>query len=149
MFKNITKSIAVLSVLSLGGASLAFAGSGEEQPPSTPSVAPQIAGGFGATNMWAFVRADGTHVATGGLGVVSSQLFGAGNGRYEVIFRRAIGNNCLYSVNIAGQNAGVYDAAIATVQQRSGNNKGLFVRTFDAAGAPIDHDFSVGVSCYR
>lgn len=141
MFKKLTMMIAA-SALAFGANAAA---QDDEQPPFKPSVAPQAAGAWGGTTMWAFINADGTHASDAGLGLKSSS--NPSTGVYTVVFQRVIGT-CLYLPSIAQQSSGTTHGFINAVQLGV-DNKGLYIETEDATGAPANRDFSVLVSCYK
>ncbi len=149
MFKKITTVLAASSLLALGATASAQLVDYQGQPPSPNQVAPQSAGGFGATTMWAYIQADGSHdpgYGGGGSGLANSGKLNPG--QYEVIFKRGVHNNCVFIGTLSAQ-ASNADHGFIDVVRRSGNTKGLFVETKDGAGAETDMPFAVLVSCAR
>lgn len=148
MLKTITKTMAIASLLTIGSTAFAQPNS-DSQPVSPPSVGQQSAGGYGTTNMWAYVAANGTHTAkTGGLSLASTAKL-SGSGQYEVIFRRAVHNNCFFGGTSSRLADGTLTPGFVTAVRRSGNTKGVFVQTFNEAGLLEDRPFMVYAYCYR
>jgi len=141
MFQKLTMTLAA-TALAFGATATA---QDDKQPPYKPSVAPQAAGAWGGTTMWAFINADGTHASDAGLGLRSST--NPSTGVYTVIFQRVIGT-CMYVPSIAQQSSGTTHGFINAVQL-AGDNKGLYIETADATGAAANLDFSVLVTCYK
>lgn len=147
MFKKITTMLAATSLLALGATASAQQLTADGQIASPPTVAPQSAGGFGASTIWAFVEADGSHASgTGGSGLANSAK--TSTGRYEVIFRRGIGSGCVFIGTMSRQSSGTSPGFIDVVK-RSGNTKGVFVETRNTSGTLTDLPFAVLVSCAR
>jgi hypothetical protein len=156
------RAAAVVAALGLlvAGASAATAGPGSApspsggigaQPPLSKESADQAAKaltqGAGVqlvpSAVTAAVTGAGVFCAGQGFGQVSVTRFGVGI--YEVIFNQVISGG-VYTASV-GQcgNVGVNAAGTATVVGRSGTNNGLFIQTFNAAGAPADTGFHVHV----
>ncbi len=154
MLKSIKTTIMAAGALALCASASAQVNS-DSQPASSPqmassigfpgSVAPQASGGNGASILWAFVAADGTHTSDGGQGLNTSAKISTG--QYEVIFKRDIGSYCSYMGGMSKQ-ASFTDHGHITVVKRGGNSKGVFVSTYDVAGAQADRDFAVFITCY-
>ncbi|WP_155905016.1 hypothetical protein [Methylopila sp. M107] len=69
-------------------------------------------------------------------------------GTYEVGFTRDI-TECFFQVTAGEGGIGGATPRVTGVTRRSGNPNGVFVRITDGAGASIDNDFFVTVSCGR
>ena len=108
---------------------------------------PQLGPGgttFGQGLLHAFINANGT-IALGDGTLSSSKL--AGLGTYDVRFRRNI-RTCamLATAGLAGF-SGSIPATIVTLVGRVGTTNGVFVQTFDAAGALVDRGFNLVIKC--
>lgn len=155
MLRKTTKTLLAASLLTLSANASAQMNS-ETQPQSYAqipaigfpgTVAPQSAGGNGSAVLWAYVLADGSHLAgDGGLGLSTTTKLSTGV--YSVVFRRDVHNNCSYLGGMSKQDFST-DHGFITVQELSGNSKGLYVTTDDQTGAAADRDFAVYVTCYQ
>ena len=133
-----------LGVALLAGTSLAQAAesmnaarsAGKSAAPVTPSAA-AISGYF------AVVTVNGTRARHKGA-VGSSRL---GVGTYEVLFRGAI-TRCAFTgtLGLAGFSGSSPSGEIAVVG-RAGTNNGVFVQTFNSAGASADRAFHLVITC--
>lgn len=95
--------------------------------------------------VFAVVNADGTEVRGRAL-ASSSQI---GRGLYDVRFRRNI-TTCAWTGTVGIGTTpfgGALNGSMISVSGRGRTNNGLFVQTFDAAGAPTDLPFLVVVVC--
>jgi hypothetical protein len=97
-------------------------------------------------DLFAAVNANGTLAR--GFRVVSTANFAPGDlGGFEVIFDRNV-RNCIYVAD-AGvtDNVTIPPAAFANVNSRDSNVNGVFVQTYNAAGANVAFAFHLHVSC--
>jgi hypothetical protein len=91
----------------------------------------------------AVVLADGT-LALGPFGA-SSFNFGI-PGDYQVTFPSDV-SKCVYTATIGDTPAGFPGPGIVVVTPRSGNANGIFVRTFNVSGTPVNMPFHIQVQC--
>jgi len=104
-------------------------------------------GGLGITTMYAVVDAAG--VTARGSGVFSSLKLAGFTGAYEVIFRRSV-TSCVFLANNGSplfSGSGV--SGETEVVGRVGNIKGVFIQTYDSAGALADRSFHLAVICHK
>lgn len=99
--------------------------------------------GYLEPNRWALVNSDGTVSRSSMVASASSQ----GTGMYEVIFDRDV-TDCAYSVNsgLAGSLFGP-PVAFAGATGRYATPNGVWVETWDAAGANVNAAFFISVEC--
>ncbi len=90
------------------------------------------------------VAADGTLVS--GAGAISSQRFDTG--RYEVIFRKPnLHIRCWWTGSIADRDENSVPPGEIGLDARAGTNNGVWVQTFNSAGAGTDMPFIVTAVC--
>lgn len=95
------------------------------------------------TPLWAVVNPDLTLAR--GAGVVSVDK--EGEGRSAVVFDRDV-SACAYTGTIGfADSVGVPDDGAVTVSGLNGNPDGVFVKTYDQAGAATDSGFHLVVTC--
>lgn len=158
---RVAAAFAVLALLIVGTAQVAGAGpatgsgaQGEsrvfEQPPlsaESAEFANVTSGEVGAQalrqTVSAVVNANGTLAAGQSFGATAATKIGVGT--YEVFFDQVItAGTYVATIGIAG-NVGASAPGEVTVVGRVGTNNGLFIQTYNSAGAPTDLGFHVVV----
>ncbi len=96
--------------------------------------------------LWALINAT-TGSAVRSSGVNTTSTFIEGTGEYQVVFDQSV-TTCAY-VATPGLNGstGSTPPYFVTVVGRFGNPNGLWVTTYDTAGAPTDESFFIQVIC--
>ena len=146
MSRNLPAGITLAASLTLSAAS-AFAGA---QPAARidPPVAP--AGAFPTCSAFcAVINSDGT-IARAHVYTTASHL---GTGEYQVLFYSAVStqknvSKCAY-VATPGvtTNSGSQPATFVTVAGRAGTTNGVYLATYNQAGAAVDAPFHLVVNC--
>lgn len=96
-----------------------------------------------ASDRWAVLNADGSLVR--GKGVASQARLGTG--AYEVIFDREV-RSCVYVATIGIAVTGIIPPpGEISVASRGNNRSGVYIRTWDTAGASADRPFHLFVGC--
>jgi hypothetical protein len=141
------KSIAV-GVVFLSSACLALSGVAAAAGPAKDMNAPRPAAKdvhiAGASNIsgWAVVEADGTLTrednATG--------VIHLSTGTYEVDFNSKL-KHCAWTAMISNSGSGTPLTGFIKAAARAGNIKGVFIATYDTAGAAADLPFHLNVTC--
>jgi hypothetical protein len=93
----------------------------------------------------AIVFADGT-LAAGPAGTKSDKLPGGLAGTYEVIFPRNV-SKCVYTATLGDPNPTTAFPGFITVDPRGTTANGVFVKTYNTAGASTDLAFHLHVLC--
>jgi hypothetical protein len=92
---------------------------------------------------WAVVSASGGYVR----GSVGSPGVSGSAGAYTVTFAQDV-MSCAYVATAGGTGStGIYGAASVTMAGESGNQDGVYVATYDAAGTSTAESFHLGVFC--
>jgi hypothetical protein len=99
--------------------------------------------GFLGNAPWAVVNGDGTLARGSQAGVSSSRL---STGNYEVDFPFDV-TQCAYVATLGNQAAGNPAVGFIAVAARSGNARGIFIRTQDTSVTSVDLPFHLAVLC--
>jgi hypothetical protein len=111
--------------------------------------------GQDATNLWAVVHYDGATTTASlvrGSGAVSAERTADGTGTYEVVFNQDI-TDCSYQGTLGRgdtDSTEAFPGEITVVRRGPAANPvvgGLYVQTFNSAGAPNDRSFHIAVFC--
>jgi hypothetical protein len=149
MMNRLTKTASALAAAGLlvGGVA---AGSAFARTDGGGSAASNVASGKTSSaaattpaRVFAVVNADGTKLR--GKAVASTAHLSAGV--YDVRFNRNI-STCAWVGTVGlGTFGGSTSASMISISGRAGTNNGLFVQTFNGAGAATDEPFSAIVIC--
>jgi hypothetical protein len=137
---------AVIATGAAVGTAIADGGPSNLNDPGTGPAASTVVAKAAAKKkdrVFAVIRADATKQRARGF-QSSTKL---GTGVYEVRFDRSI-KKCAWTGTVGnGGFSGSTGAAMITITGRAGTSDGLFVTTFNGAGAPADLPFLTTVTC--
>lgn len=120
-----------------------------QQPPGSEPTEPEetdevlfSTGGGGSKILSAVVTNTGTLVR----GVRAKSSANLGQGLYEVVFGRNV-TQCTYVGTVGLSEPNSPPAGEISVAPRSGNSRGVFIRTSNSAGIPFNSGFHLTVVC--
>jgi hypothetical protein len=141
----VISAVAVAAVLTVTGTSFAAAGGGPHaaNAPTRAKVHPAVSSRSLCQALWAVVNADGT-LARAGCPGTTSATDGTG---FSVSFPRNV-RNCAYVATTGLTDSELTQpASFATTVGLATSEDGVFVATYNAAGATADEPFHLSVSC--
>lgn len=142
MKRSVSVAAAAASIAIFACAGVATASPGGPQP-AGPAPAKGVHT-LGASNVsgWAVVDATGT-LARGANAVAVIKL---GAGTYEVQMNSKL-KHCSFVGSAGDPGQGTSGFGVVTTANRAGNEKAVFVQTFNQAGTSTDTDFHLNVTC--
>lgn len=138
--------VSTMVAVGLSTSVIAIAGSAENTSSSPAAVAGTAAGmPITAQVLYAVVDADGTKNRSLPNSVTAARL---GTGTYEVIFPNRNIRACAYEATIGlSASSGASAPGEITVVGRATTTAGVFLQTYDSAGALADRGFHLTVNC--
>jgi hypothetical protein len=135
---------AAAAALTLTGTALAAGGGPNTLPAGHAVTRPAVSGASLCQSLWAVVNSDGSLARAGCPGTASKLDT---TGQYQVTFPRNV-RNCAYtgSIGVTGDSGAAGDGTVTTAGLAISAD-GVFLETFNSAGAFTDEPFHLSVSC--